>query len=141
MFQYNPYIFFPIIIAIHDLVGFILSKKLTDIYSFKKIALHSVFFSFFIMLFLWPEEIYIKLDRNYFYFLIGAANTLFGLWIWFNVIKRKMNLGKVDGLSIAFYLPLLTIGSAIIFKEKMSLLNWLGILFLIIGANLTLKKT
>ena len=52
----------------------------------------------------------------------------------------KLNLGKMDGLAIAIYLPILTLASLYMFKQKMITENYVGIVFVAIGAYLILKE-
>ncbi len=90
------------------------------------------------LIFLYPKEIIFKLTFNYIYIILFSINLLFGLYIWYYAIKHKFNLGQLDGIAIAIYLPLLTIISSFIFKQKLKLENYIGIIILAIGAYFTL---
>ena len=64
---------------------------------------------------------------------------LFGLYIWSIAIRKKLQLGKLEAISIAIYLPILTIFSALLLNKKIKLRNFIGILIISIGAYLTLS--
>ncbi len=133
------YLIYPIALSFHYLMDIIMVKILSDNYDYKKIMINAFFIAFFILLLFFPQDIIIKPDINYIYLILFAINILIGLFIWYKAIKADINLGQLDGIAIAIYLPLLTIGSALIFKQKLKTINIIGILILAIGSYLTLK--
>ena len=46
----------------------------------------------------------------------------------------------MDGLALAIYLPTLTLISLYLFKQKMIFENYIGIIFIALGAYLILKE-
>ncbi len=133
------YLIYPIALSFHYLMDIIMVKILSNNYDYKKIMINAFFIAFFILLLFFPQDIIIKPDINYIYLILFDINILIGLFIWYKAIKAHINLGQLDGIAIAIYLPLLTIGSAFIFKQKLKTINIIGILILAIGSYLTLK--
>ena len=128
----------PCLLSIHYLLDVLFVKKLSDLYNYKKIMINSFLITFILLIFLYPKEIIFDFSFNYIYIILFSINLLFGLYIWYYAIKRKFNLGQLDGIAIAIYLPLLTIISSFIFKEKIKSHNLFGIIILAIGAYFTL---
>lgn len=133
------YLIYPIALSIHYLIDVAALKLLSDSYDYKKIMINVFFIAFLALFFIFPKEVIVKPNFNYIYILIFSANILFGLYIWYKAIKAKTNLGELEGIAIAIYLPLLTLGSALVFKQKLKTVNMIGIFTLAIGAYLTLK--
>lgn len=133
------YLLYPIALSIHYLIDVITLKLLSDTYDYKKIMINVFFIAFLVLFFIFPKDIIVKPNFNYIYILIFSANILFGLYIWYKAIKADTNLGQLDGVAIAIYLPLLTLGSALVFKQKLKNINMIGICILALGAYLTLK--
>lgn len=133
------YLIYPIALSIHYLIDVAALKLLSDSYDYKKIMINVFFIAFLALFFIFPKEVIVKPDFNYIYILIFSANILFGLYIWHKAIRANTNLGQLDGIAIAIYLPLLTLGSALVFKQKLKTVNMIGIFTLAIGAYLTLK--
>lgn len=131
-------ILIPCLLSIHYLLDVVFVKKLSDIYNYKKIMINSFLITFLLLILLYPKEIIFKISFNYIYLILFSINLLFGLYIWYYAIKHKFNLGQLDGIAIAIYLPLLTIISSFIFKQKLKIYNFIGIIILAIGAYLTL---
>tara|TARA_B100000780_G_scaffold102716_1_gene71858 strand:- start:4409 stop:4717 length:309 start_codon:yes stop_codon:yes gene_type:complete len=100
--------------------------------------INSFLITFLLLLFLYPKEIIFNFSFNYIYIILFSINLLFGLYIWCYAIKHNFNLGLLDGIAIAIYLPLLTIISSLIFKQKLKPNNLIGIVILAFGAYLTL---
>lgn len=133
------YLLYPIVLSFHYLFDVIMMKILSDTYNYKKIMINAFFIAFLILLLFFPQHIITKPDINYIYLILFSFNILFGLFIWYKAIKSNVNLGKLDGIAIAIYLPLLTLGSTLILKQELKTINIIGICILAIGAYLTLK--
>ena len=133
------YLLYPIALSFHYLLDVIMIKILSDTYNYKKIMINAFFIAFLILLLFFPQHIITKPDINYIYLILFSFNILFGLFIWYRAIKSNVNLGKLDGIAIAIYLPLLTLGSTLILKQELKTINIIGICILAIGAYLTLK--
>ncbi len=134
------WIFYSLALSLHYLFEVILTKYLANKYDLRKIIINTYLISFLLLAAFYPKDIIIKPDTNYIYILLFAVNLLFGIFIWYHAIINKLNLGKLDGLAIAIYLPILTLVSLYMFKQKMIIENYIGIIFVAIGAYLILKE-
>jgi len=132
-------IIYAIALSFHYLCDVLFAKILSNHYDLKKIMINVYFLSFIIMLFFFPKDIIIKPDINYFFIILFSANLIFGLFVWYNAIINNINFGKLDGLSIAIYLPLLVLMSKIVFNQEYNFSNYFGIILISIGAYLTLQ--
>ena len=128
-----------LLLSLHYLLEIFLLKILSNKYSLKKILVNSFLITFIILLFVFPKDIILKPELDYSLLVFFSLNIIFGLFIWYNAIKKNYNLGKIDGIAIAIYLPILTIVSAIFFKQKIDFSNLFGIILIAIGAYFTLK--
>jgi len=128
-----------LLLSLHYLLEIFLLKILSNKYSLKKILINSFLITFIILLFVFPKDIILKPELDYILLVFFSLNIIFGLLIWYNAIKTNYNLGKIDGIAIAIYLPALTIISAIFLKQKLDFSNLFGIILIAIGAYFTLK--
>ena len=128
-----------LLLSLHYLLEIFLLKILSNKYSLKKILVNSFLITFIILLFVFPKDIILKPELDYSLLVFFSLNIIFGLLIWYNAIKKNYNLGKIDGIAIAIYLPVLTIISALFFKQKIDFSNLFGIILIAIGAYFTLK--
>ena len=118
---------------------FYLLKMLSFHFDLRKIIINTYLITFLVLVLLFPKDIILKPDLNYFYLILFSFNLLFGLCIWYYAIINNVNLGKLDGLAIALYLPMLVIMSKIFLNQEYKIVNYFGILLISIGAYLTLK--
>lgn len=128
-----------LLLSLHYLLDIFLLKILSNKYSLQKILVNSFLITFIILLFVFPKDIILKPELDYILLVFFSLNIIFGLFIWYNAIKKNYNLGKIDGIAIAIYLPALTIISALFFKQKIDFSNLFGIVLISIGAYFTLK--
>ena len=128
-----------LLLSLHYLLEIFLLKILSNKYSLQKILVNSFLITFIILLFVFPKDIILKPELDYILLVFFSLNIIFGLFIWYNAIKKNYNLGKIDGIAIAIYLPILTIISALFFKQKIDFSNLFGIILIAIGAYFTLK--
>ena len=128
-----------LLLSLHYLLDIFLLKILSNKYSLQKILVNSFLITFIILLFVFPKDIILKPELDYILLVFFSLNIIFGLLIWYNAIKTNYNLGKIDGIAIAIYLPALTIISAIFLKQKLDFSNLFGIILIAIGAYFTLK--
>ena len=128
-----------LLLSLHYLLEIFLLKILSNKYSLKKILVNSFLITFIILLFVFPKDIILKPELNYSLLVFFSLNIIFGLFIWYNAIKKNYNLGKIDGIAIAIYLPVLTIISTLFFKQKIDFSNLFGIILIAIGAYFTLN--
>jgi len=129
-------------LALHYILYVILYKILIERYNIKTILLHSNFCILFFLLLLFSKsykELYIDLDFNYVYILLFSIIELFGIYIWYLTIINGFNYGKVDGIAIAIYLPIITLLFVYMTNEKIKLSNFIGICIIGIGAYLTMS--
>lgn len=127
-------------LSIHYLFDVIFTKYLATNYDFRKIIINTYLISVLLLIAFFPKDIIYKPNMNYIYIILFAINLLFGIFIWYHAIINKLNLGKMDGLAIAIYLPILSLVSIYMFKQKMIIENYAGIVFVAIGAYLILKE-
>ncbi len=128
-----------LLLSLHYLLEIFLLKILSNKYSLKKILVNSFLITFIILLLVFPKDIILKPKLDYTLLIFFSLNIIFGLFIWYNIIEKNYNLGKIDGIAIAIYLPVLTIISALFFKQKIDFSNLFGIVLIAIGAYFTLK--
>jgi len=133
------FIFYAIDLSIHYLFDIIFVKLLSDKYSFKQIMVNAFLVTFLASMFFFPKDIIIKPDINYIFIVLFAINLMVGLFIWYNAMKNNINSSKLDGVSIAIYLPLLIITSVFFFKQPIKPTNIIGILFIGFGACMALQ--
>jgi len=133
------YLIYPIALSFHYLIHVASIKLLSNIYDYKKIMINAFLIAFLILLLLFPKHFISKPDFNYIFLILFSLNILFGIFIWYKGIIANINLGELEGLAIAIYLPILTFGSIIILKQKIKTINIVGICVLAFGAYLTLK--
>lgn len=133
------WIFYSVALSIHYLFDVLFTKYLADKFDLRKIVINTYLISVLVLIVFFPKDVILKPDRNYVYIILFAINILFGVFVWYNAIINKLNLGKMDGLAISIYLPILTLISLYIFKQQMVIENYVGIIFVAIGAYLILK--
>ena len=134
------WVFYSLVLSLHYLFDVIFTKYLADKYDLRKIIINTYLITVLVLIIFFPKDIIFKPDVNYIYIILFAINLLFGVFVWYYAIINKLNLGKMDGLAIAIYLPILTIVSLYMFKLKMIIENYIGIFFVAIGAYLILKE-
>ena len=134
------WVYYSLALSIHYLFDVIFSKYLAEKYDLLKIIINTYLISVLVLLAFFPKDIIFKPDKSYLFIILFALNLLFGIFVWYNAIVNKLNLGKMDGLALAIYLPILTLASLYMFKQKMITENYVGIVFVAIGAYLILKE-
>jgi drug/metabolite transporter (DMT)-like permease len=126
-------------LCFHYLFYALLLKLLSDKYNFKKIIINSSAITFIVFLILFPNEFILSPNKDYIYLILFSLLLLFGAYIWHIIVQKNINMGQVDGLAIAMYLPLLTLISIMYFKQDLKITNVFGILLISVGAYFTLK--
>ena len=134
------WIYYSLALSLHYLFDVIFTKWLSEKYDLRKIIINTYLISVLILIAFFPKDIIYKPDSSYLYIILFALNLLFGVFVWYNAIKNKFNLGKLDGLAIAIYLPILTLASLYMFKQKMTWENYAGIVMVGVGAFFILKE-
>lgn len=134
------WVYYSLALSIHYLFDVIFSKYQAEKYDLRKIIINTYLISVLVLLAFFPKDIIFKPDVSYIFIILFALNLLFGIFVWYHAIVNKLNLGKMDGLALAIYLPILTLASLYIFKQKMITENYVGIVFIAIGAYLILKE-
>ena len=107
---------FSLFLSLHYLIEVLLLKLLSNSYNLKKILINSFLITFIILILLFPKDIILQPKFDYILLIFFSLNIIFGLFVWYNIIKKNYNLGKVDGIAIAVYLPILTLISSLVFK-------------------------
>ena len=133
------WIYYSFALSFHYVLDILLTKMLSDKFDLRKIIINTYLISVLVLIAFFPKDIITRPDTNYIYILLFAINILFGLFVWYNAIINRLNLGKMDGLAIAIYLPMLTLVSAYLFKQEMCIYNFIGIVFIAFGSYLILQ--
>lgn len=119
---------------------YIIAKLLLQKLTLEEIIVHVYLISFLVVFTMFHKKFinsFKKIDFNYTLLLLVFSITLI-ISSYFGIMgcRTKINFGKIDGLAIALYLPLVCIISAYFFKDAITWQNCLGILFVIFGAYL-----
>jgi len=119
---------------------YIIAKLLLQKLALEEIIVHVYLISFLIVFTIFHKNFinsFKKIDLNYTLLLLLFAITLL-ISSYFGIMgcNTKINFGKIDGLAVALYLPLVCIISAYFFKDAITWQNCVGIVFVIFGAYL-----
>ena len=119
---------------------YIIAKLLLQKLELDEIIVHVYLISFLIIFTLFNNKFinsFKKIDFTYTILLVFFSVTLL-ISSYFGIMScgTKINFGKIDGLAIALYLPLVCIISAYFFKDAITWQNCIGIIFVIFGAYL-----
>ena len=124
----------------------ILHKYLANYYDFDKIIINVFLISTIISLIILtpkkiitPIDIIYNPDPNYIILILMASSMFIGAYTWSKAAKTNYNLGIIEGIAMACYLPVLVCAMAVIFKQKVSYRNMIGIITLGVGGYLTLS--
>lgn len=132
------YLFIASCLCIHYILYVIFMRFLTKRLNLKTLILNLYLITAIILLFIFPKDILIKPCIDHILLFLLSFIIMLGAICWYSATKMKLNLGKLDGLAIAFYLPILSLISVIFFRDKISNINLFGIFIIGIGAYLTL---
>lgn len=124
----------------------IMHKYLANYYDFDKIIIN-VFFILAILslIILTPKKIITPIDLmynpdpNYIIIILMALSMFIGAYTWSKAAKTNHNLGIIEGVAMAWYLPVLLGAMVVMFNQKVSYRNIIGIITLGIGGYLTLS--
>ena len=128
------------LLFLHYMFYVIFMKILSEKYDFKKIMINTYLILFILLLIFSPKEIIFKFDVNYLYIVLFALSLLFGGYIWYEASKMHMNLGKMDALAMALYLPALAFISSYFYKQKIRVINYIGIVIVGVGTYFALQE-
>ena len=125
------------ILAILYILYYIVTKYLLNIFNLKEIIVTSHIISAFIVLFFLKDDLVSSVKKiNYkFIFIIilaciGIACTSFEII----AVNSKINIGIIESLANAIYLPLIALISFYFYNTKLSKVNLIGIILIAIGS-------
>ena len=82
-------ILIPCLLSLHYLLDVSFVKKLSDVYSYKKIMINSFMITFLLLIFLYPKEIIFKISFNYIYLIY--FQLIYYLVYIFGIMLLKIN--------------------------------------------------
>tara|TARA_B100001093_G_scaffold508498_1_gene570832 strand:+ start:6025 stop:6447 length:423 start_codon:yes stop_codon:yes gene_type:complete len=125
------------ILAILYILYYIVAKYLLNVFTLKEIIVTYYIISAFIVLIFLKDDLVSSVKKiNYkFIFLIilasiGVACTCFEII----AVDSKINIGIIESLANAIYLPLIALIGFYFYKAKLSKLNLIGIILIAIGS-------
>jgi len=133
------YRFLIILLSITYISYYVVVKKCLNYFSEKQILLNIyVLASIFILLFFYKDLSFSfnDININYIWLVLLACILIISELVLLYACNSDINFGIIDGTAIAIYLPVVTLIGSIFFKNKVNMLNMLGIIFIGIGAFL-----
>ena len=130
------------ILAILYILYYIVTKYLLNIFNLKEIIVTSHIISAFIVLFFLKDDLVSSVKKiNYKFILliilacIGIACTSFEII----AVDSNINIGIIESLANAIYLPTIALISFYFYKNKLSKINLIGIILIAIGSCFVMK--
>ena len=133
--------FVSIYIAITYIVYIILSQYLCDSFQLDDITIfvNTIVIAAVLCLIKYPKKLIFKFNYKYLLiFLIGISLFFQNYFLQYG-ISMNYNMGLVDGMAIAIYLPVVTILLHYLFDKKINTKIIIGILLLSVGSYLILS--
>ena len=130
-----------ILLSITYIVYIIVSEYLDNYYNIDPLTIlvNTLIVATLCCLIFYPNKVYFSFDFKYLLIFIIGLSLFFQNYFLQYGISMKFNMGLIDGLAIAIYLPLLTILLHILFKEKITLKKFIGIFFVSFGSYFILS--
>ena len=126
-----------IILAILYLSYFIIIKFLLNTFTLKEIIVNAYLLTgLFVLIFL-KNDLFTsikKMNFNYILFIILATSMVLCNCFEIIAVNSNINIGIIESLANAIYLPLVAIISFYFFNTKLSKLNLIGIILIAIGS-------
>lgn len=133
--------FVSIYIAITYIVYIILSQYLCDSFQLDDITIfvNTIVIAAVLCLIKYPKKLIFEFNYKYLLiFLIGISLFFQNYFLQYG-ISMNYNMGLVDGMAIAIYLPVVTILLHYLFDKKINTKIIIGILLLSVGSYLILS--
>lgn len=125
------------ILAILYILYYIVIKQLLNTFTLKEIVVTYYFISAFIVLFFLKDDFVSsvkKINYKFIFFIILACIGLTGSCFEIIAVNSNINIGIIESLANAIYLPIIAIISFYFYKTKLSKLNLFGILLIALGS-------
>lgn len=107
----------------------------TFIYTF---LVSTLFFGIFsLILIIYDNKLLINTKQNKIYPILGSLMFFIGTYFWFKVISMKISLGIIRIYMAAFETILLFILSYLFFNDKITKLQFIGAIIILIGIYIT----
>lgn len=129
-----------ILIAVTYIIYIIISQYLYEKYNLDNITIfvNTLIVASICCIIIYPKKVTFSLNYKYLLIFIVGISLFFQNYFLQYGINMKYNVGLIDGLAIAIYLPIVTFLLYIIFKEKITLIKCIGILLVSAGSYLIL---
>lgn len=129
-----------ILIAVTYIIYIIISQYLYEKYNLDNITIfvNTLIVASICCIIIYPKKVTFSLNYKYLLIFIVGISLFFQNYFLQYGINMKYNVGLIDGLAIAIYLPIVTFLLHIIFKEKITLIKCIGILLVSGGSYLIL---
>ena len=131
--------FISVLLSVYYLAIVFLTKLLSSRFSLEQIMINSWVIGTVILLCFYKKDLTLSFDTNYGLLVLYSLVAIFGGYLWCYAVKTKVNMGKIDGLANAIYLPAITVISYYLFNEEINARNLIGIFLVAIGAYLILS--
>lgn len=125
------------------ILHYITTKYLLNIFNLKEIIVNYYLISaVFVLFFLKNDFITSTKKFNYKFIFLIILSIISISCISFEIIaiNSNINIGIIESLANAIYLPLVALISFYFFKTKLSKINLVGIIFIAIGSCLIMKN-
>lgn len=129
-----------ILIAVTYIIYIIISQYLYEKYKLDNITIfvNTLIIASICCIIIYPKKVTFSLNYKYLLIFIVGISLFFQNYFLQYGINMNYNVGLIDGLAIAIYLPIVTLLLHIIFKEKITLIKCIGILLVSGGSYLIL---
>jgi len=118
---------------------YVIVKLLSKKFTLKEILVNVYLLSAIFMIILLKQDFknsMNKLDAHYVFIILLAIIMVSGNAFGIIGCNSKYNFGIIDGVAIAFYLPIVTLIAAIFYKSSITITGFIGILLVGVGAYL-----
>jgi drug/metabolite transporter (DMT)-like permease len=132
--------FVSIYIAITYIVYIILSQYLCDSFQLDDITIfvNTIVIAAVLCLIKYPKKLIFEFNYKYLLIFLIGISLFFQNYLLQYGISMNYNMGLIDGLAIAIYLPVVTILLHYLFDKKINTKIIIGILLLSVGSYLIL---
>tara|TARA_Y200000002_G_scaffold352959_1_gene332050 strand:+ start:920 stop:1333 length:414 start_codon:yes stop_codon:yes gene_type:complete len=129
-----------ILIAVTYIIYIIISQYLYEKYNLDNITIfvNTLIIASICCIIIYPKKVTFSLNYKYLLIFIVGISLFFQNYFLQYGINMNYNVGLIDGLAIAIYLPIVTFLLHVIFKEKITPIKCIGILLVSVGSYLIL---
>ena len=130
------------ILALAYTFFYIFNKILLNKYSVREILVNSYILASLIVIFLFYNDLITsikKMDVNFIYLIALALSMVIGNNLLTYGCNLNYNFGLIEGIAMGIYVPLVAIISYYYFNNKLTFINFIGLLLIGIGVILASK--